>query len=133
MKKQVIILATALLLMGLTFTFGQAVNNPDEQRITKQATENYIKGLDSENQGIRLSCAYFIGEYKISAGMIPLMKMLHSDPSEYGRIMAALSLTKLGTGQSVFAVKQAAKFDKSQRVRNLCEKFYYHQITMVTK
>ena len=130
MKKQIVILAAALLLMGLTFTFGQSINSNTGTSITKEATANYINGLNNGNQGIKLSCAYFIGEYKISEGMIPLMRMLHNDTSEAGRIMAALALTKLGSGQSIYAVKQAAKFDKSQRVRDLCLKFYYHQLAL---
>jgi HEAT repeat protein len=65
-----------------------------------------------------------LGEYKTSEAIIPLMKMLNSEKSEGARIMAALSLVKIGTDKAVYAVKQAANFDKSERVRNMCEKFY---------
>ena len=133
MKKQVVILAATLLIMGLTLTFGQAENSNIDKRITKDAVANYLRGLNSDNQGIRLSCAYYIGEYKISEAMIPLMKMLHNDKSECGRIMAALALTKIASGQSIYAVKQASKFDSSQRVRDLCYKFYNHQVALENK
>ena len=124
MKTRVIILATALILMGLTLTFGQSSYNSGETQITKEAVNNYLKGLKSDNHGLRLSCAYFLGEYGISEGMVPLMNMLHNEKTESGRIMAALALTKLGSEMSIYAVKQASKFDKSERVRNLCIKFY---------
>ena len=55
---------------------------------------------------------------------MPLIKMLHSEKEESARIQAALSLIKIGDPKGVFMVKQAAKFDESRRVRNLCSKFY---------
>lgn len=124
MKTRVVILATALMLMGLTLTFGQSVYNSGDPQITKEAVTNYLKGLKSDNHGLRLSCAYYLGEYGISEGMVPLMNMLHNEKTESGRIMAALALTKLGSEMSIYAVKQASIFDKSERVRNLCLKFY---------
>ncbi len=133
MKKQALLLAATLLLMGITLTFGQTVNSNMDKRISQDAVANYLRGLESDNQGIRLSCAYFIGEYKIADAMVPLMKMLHNDKTEGGRIMAALALTKIASAQSIYAVKQASKFDSSQRVRDLCLKFYYHQIALENK
>ncbi len=130
MKKQVVILATALVLMGLTLTFGQTATKTGENKITKEAVNNYLVGLKSDNHGLRLSCAYFLGEYRISKAMVPLMDMLHNEKTESGRIMAALALTKLGSDMSIYAVKQAAKFDESKRVRNLCVKFYNSQVAI---
>lgn len=128
MKKQVVILAAALLIMSFTFTFAQPVDNNGKVDLSKASIENYLEGLNSDNNGLRLSCAYYLGEYKVSDGIIPLMAMLDKNNPESERIMAALALTKIGTGKAIFAVKQAAQFDNSERVRNLCIKFYNHSI-----
>jgi len=85
---------------------------------------NLMSGLTSDNFGLRMSSAYYLGEYKTEKAVIPLIKMLHSEKEESARIQAALSLIKIGNAKGIFMVKQAAKFDESQRVRNLCNKFY---------
>jgi hypothetical protein len=40
------------------------------------------------------------------------------------RIIAALSLYKIGDSRGIFAIRQAIKFDESKRVSKLCDKFY---------
>jgi HEAT repeat protein len=124
MKKHVVILAVSLLLLGTISIFAQETNSNGNLPLSQEAIDNYLVGMQSDNLGLRVSCAYFLGEYKASEAIIPLMKMLHSDKSDAARIVAALSLTKIGSDKSVFAVKQAARFDESERVRNLCAKFY---------
>ena len=123
MKKQVVILAVSLLLSAAT-VFGQTLKPNDGGILTKEAIDNYMAGINSGNDGVRISSAYFLGEYKVEEAIIPLMKMLSNEKTDEGRIIAALSLTKIGTGKAVYAVKQAAKFDDSQRVRDLCARFY---------
>ncbi len=123
MKKQVVILAVSLLLSAAT-VIGQTLKPNDGNILTKEAVDNYMVGVNSSNDGLRISSAYFLGEYRVEEAIIPLMKMLHNEKTEEGRIIAALSLTKIGTGKAVYAVKQAAVFDDSQRVRDLCAKFY---------
>ncbi|MFA6598085.1 MAG: hypothetical protein WCS69_10210 [Ignavibacteriaceae bacterium] len=86
--------------------------------------KNLIKGLESQNEGVMLSAAYYLGEYRCESGIIPLMKILHSDCCEGLRIMAALSLTKIGTGKSLYAVKQNTYLNESESVRKFCLQFY---------
>jgi hypothetical protein len=124
MKKQIVILAISLLLLGAVSTFAEEEKSNGVSYLTEEEIDNYVTGIHSNNLGLRVSCAYFLGEYKVSEAIIPLMKMLNSEKSEEGRIIAALSLIKIGTGKAVYAVKQAANLDRSERVRNLCEKFY---------
>jgi hypothetical protein len=44
--------------------------------------------------------------------------------SEELRISAALALYKIGTPISIYAVKQAGRFDESERVNKLAQNFY---------
>lgn len=124
MKKQVIVLAVSLLLLSVVSVFAQEEKVTGATSLTKESVVNYLADLKSDNLGVRVSAAYFAGEYKVESAIIPLMKMLNSEQAEEARIIAALSLIKIGTGKSVYAVKQAAKMDDSERVRNLCTKFY---------
>ncbi len=90
---------------------------------------NLINGINSENQGLMISSAYFLGEVKSEEAVIPLMKILKSDDNEESRIMAALSLIKIGDSRGVYAVKQAIKYDESERVNKLCLNFYRDYIS----
>lgn len=86
--------------------------------------KSLLIGINSENYGLRTSSAYMIGELKITEAVIPLMKMLKSEKNEEARIMAAVSLFKIRDARGIFAVKQAIRFDTSQRVSRICEKIY---------
>jgi hypothetical protein len=53
------------------------------------------------------------------------MAMLH-EGTESSRVVAALALTRIGDARGIYAVKQAAKFDPSERVQKLAA-WYYNQ------
>jgi len=65
-----------------------------------------------------------VGELSCQRSVITLLKLLHDCPSEELRILAALSLYKIGDSRGIFAIKQAIKFDESKRVQRMCEIYY---------
>ena len=67
--------------------------------------------------------AYVLGEAKVHAAVIPLMRMLHEGEEEC-RVVAALALCRIGDARGTYAVKQAVRFDKSERVQKLAAWFY---------
>jgi HEAT repeat protein len=99
-------------------------NDAQKKEAEKVRVENLLMGLDSDNNGLMISSAYYLGELKASKATIPLMKMLHEGNTEEQRIAAALSLYKIGSDKSIYAVKGASKFDESKRVRKFCKKLY---------
>jgi len=80
--------------------------------------------LESKNNGLICSSAFYLGEYNSTQAVIPLMKILKNSGAEELRISAALALLKIGDARGIYAIKQAIKFDASERVSNLCSKFY---------
>jgi hypothetical protein len=56
----------------------------------------------------------------MSLVMIPLMRILRNHPDSNFRILAAMALTDIGHGTGVYAVKEAARFDKNKTVRHIC-------------
>ena len=98
-----------------------ALRNPETK---KAAIENLLIGLSSDNFGLRTSSAYMLGEIKADEAVVPLMNMLRTEKNEDARIVAALALYKIEDSRGVFAVKQAIRFDKSDRVKKLCSNFY---------
>jgi HEAT repeat protein len=94
-----------------------------------QTIASLMMAIQSDNQGLRESAAFVLGEIKCAKAIIPLMEMLHNGEKESTRIVAALALTLIGEARGVYAVKQAVRFDTSSRVQVLCAYFYntYYQ------
>lgn len=101
-------------------------NLPDNSRKINEAqiTENLLIGIQSCNKGLCASCTYLLGKFCCKKSVIPLLSLLHNAECEEIRILAALSLVKIGDGRGVYAVKRAALFDESDRVKRLCNLFY---------
>jgi hypothetical protein len=97
----------------------------ENQYSTKECCiKSLLQGMKSENQGLQAGCTYMLGEVCCAKGVISLMDILHNNPSEELRILAALSLYKIRDARGIFAIRQEMKFDESERVRRMCEKFY---------
>lgn len=108
-----------------TISFFSNQSQASEQLKNREAVvKSLLIGINSENYGLRTSSAYMIGELNITEAVIPLMRMLKSETNEEARIMAAVSLFKIGDARGIFAVKQAIRFDPSARVSRMCEKIY---------
>ena len=93
-------------------------------KITENTVSSLIEGLNSNNLGLKSSSAYMAGELQLSKAVIPLMRILHQDKNDEMRIAAALALYKIGSPIAIHAVKQAVRFDDSERVSKLCANFH---------
>ncbi len=114
----------ALVAMLAAVTVPGLAGDKEKSSYDKNAAEkNLLVGLASDNLGLRESCAFMLGEIGSSKAVIPLMAMLH-DGNETSRVVAALALTRIGDARGVYAVKQAAKFDPSERVQKLAAWYY---------
>lgn len=107
------------------FSIAIAIGNPKTTtEIRDNTVESLLIGLNSDNLGLQSSSAYMIGELQLSQGIIPLLRILHNEENEELRIVAALALYKIGSPIAINAVKQAIRFDDSERVSKLCANFY---------
>ncbi len=97
---------------------------PKAGHMQELTEKTLLNGLDCENCGVRASATYMLGDLKIQKAVIPLMGMLKGDTQEKARIIAALSLCKIGDPRGLYAVQRAAQFDSSERVRQVCAWYY---------
>ena len=123
MKHFTRILALTVLILVLAST-SFAGGSKSEVDVKESTIASLLEGLSSDNLRLKSSCAYMLGELKVTEAIIPLMRILHNDANEKLRISAALALYKIGTPMSIYAVKQAGRFDKSERVNKLAQNFY---------
>ncbi len=122
-------LVFGLILFVMT-AYGFDNSDINDTKTKKAAVTNLLIGLQSDNYGLKTSSAFMLGEIKAEEAVIPLMRMLRNEKHEDGRIVAALALFKINDPRGVFAVKQAIKFDDSERVRKMCSN-YYNEILRV--
>jgi HEAT repeat protein len=125
MKATMSILAAAVLIIAATTVAAAAdTSTPLTAEQYAGAEQNLLIGIESDNQGLKESSAYLLGEIKSAKAVVPLMKMLRSDDQESARIVAALALCRIGDARGIYAVKRATQFDSSERVAQRCAWFY---------
>ena len=80
MKATMSILAAAVLIIAATTVAAAAdTSTPLTAEQYARAEQNLLIGLESDNQGVKESSAYMLGEIKSAKAVVPLMKMLRSD------------------------------------------------------
>ena len=121
MNKSVIAYSFLFVLL-FSFTFTQA-QTPTEVKYS-QIEDNLLVGLNSVNQGLKVSSAYFLGEIKSKKATNQLMATFHCSDSPEVRQVAALALYKINSERGMFAIKQAIRFDDDEQTRKLCKIFY---------
>ncbi len=117
-------LLTLSFLLFTGFSFAE-VNKTTPNANTYETIElNRLFGLASDNEGLRVSCAFNLGEMKSQKAVIPLMQLLREGNTLEERVIAALSLVKIGDSQGVYLVSRLAKFSNCEKTRRMCERFY---------
>ena len=123
MKRIKILLSVSLTILLFSQTFSQEIVGKDFQ-LKEDCINTLLQGMNSDNPGLKAGCIYMIGELGCDKGVISLLHILHNNPSEEMRILAALSLYKIRDSRGIYAIKQAIKFDDSARVSRMCNTFY---------
>ncbi len=113
-----------VLVLMIIFSVSIFAGNKNLEEKYKTIEDNLLVGLQTDNLGLKVSAAYFLGEMKSERAVIPLMKILKGNTTEEEKLIAALSLCKIKSERGMFAVKQRIKFDDSERVKRLCDIFY---------
>ncbi len=91
----------------------------------KQIEASLLEGLKSDNEGLKVNCAYMLAEINPSEkAIIELMRTLRNDSSENVRIMAALTLLKIKDPRGLYLIKKECKFNDNERTRKMCKHFY---------
>ena len=123
MKRIRLLFSVSLTILLFTQTFSQEIADKDIPP-KENCIKTLIQGINSDNPGLKAGCIYMIGELCCDKGVVTLLDILHSNPSEELRILAALSLYKINDSRGIYAIKRAIKFDESERVSRLCKTFY---------
>ncbi len=119
---KVLVLSSLLL---LSFTVLANPKQSDKMNLNYGKIEaNLIEGLNSGNTGLSVSSAFMLGEIKSEKAVLPLTRLLRESENPKMRLIAALSLIKIGSERSVYVVKQAKRFNNDSNTRLMCGRLY---------
>ncbi len=125
MKRTLVI--PAVLILAVFFTassFAQRksvkANNPKFKTIEA----NYLEGLNSNNLGLKISSAYFLGDMKSEKAVIPLMRMFDNAKTDGEKLVAAWALLKIGDARGTFLVKRECEVGNCDQIRSILYQMY---------
>jgi len=126
MKRMLLSIAALVLLIA---TSGFAKEKMTSRTVlSENSIESLMIGVESANLGLRTGSAAVLGQFKTSKAVIPLMKDLKENKDERVRLQAAVALWKIGDPRGIYTIKQASKFDESERVKKICAILYLDTI-----
>jgi hypothetical protein len=123
MKASALLLCVMVLVIAVSASAGDKTLFGSTEKYDR-AEATLLMGLASDNEGLRESAAYMLGELKSDKAVIPLMGILRCESCSTGRVVAALALCRIGDPRGVYAVKQAVQFDDEAVVQQRCAYFY---------
>ena len=120
--KTTIVAGVAMLVAALAYAGPADVSRPSPDLELTEA--KLLDDVHCDNCRLKESAMFDLGELRSEKAVIPLMDVLHSNAEESSRIVAALALCRIGDARGTYAVKRAATFDRSEKVRTLSAWFY---------
>jgi hypothetical protein len=120
--KSILAAGVAVLSVALAYAGPGDVSRPAPDLELTEA--KLLDDVHCDNCQTKETAIFDLGELRSEKAVIPLMDVLHRDEEESSRIVAALALCRIGDERGTFAVKRAATFDGSKKVRTLAAWFY---------
>jgi HEAT repeat protein len=124
-KSKTMLTALGIMILLLTSVItGQQTITKSEQ-YQQRMIGNLITGINSENDGLKRSCIYFAGKYKIEETVDALVDQLEKENSTENKYLISLSLYLIGNDKGIEAVKRVAAFDRDPRAKRLAAAVYF--------
>lgn len=94
-------------------------NSDDETSKKEKFTKNLLHGMESENVGLRESCIYMIGAYKIEEAGDELVTKAITTEDDKVLQLVAWSLYEIGNEEHCKQLEAVAKKTKSEKVKEI--------------
>jgi hypothetical protein len=88
------------------------------------AIDNYLTGAQSDNDGLKASCIYFIGKYRVLEANSQLIKEIGNTEDEDLKILIAWSIYRIGDGAGLAKLDQLAANSESQNLKSFCSNLH---------
>jgi len=96
-------------------------------KIPKHSILTLIKGMSSNNMGLKISCVLTASEYRIEESVETLIYLLkNSDEPDKIKLAVVFALYNIRTNNAISALKYATEDDNSPSVKIMASIFYYN-------
>lgn len=116
-------LSCIFLLISTVILFAQAKSDTGYD-LPQIAIDNYLAGAQSDNAGLKASCIYFIGKYRVLEANSQLIKELSSTEDEDLKILIAWSIYMIGDETGLDELEQLAINSDSQNLKSFCSNLH---------
>lgn len=124
MKRLTTLLTVLITLILSVNSFAIEPENASKTMSTETVEINLLEGVKSDNAGLQVSSAYYLGEMKSEKAVVPLLGLFNNAEQNGVRVAAALALVKIGDARGIKAIEYASRYDESKHVKDLCKLFY---------
>lgn len=122
-EKLYFLLVAVLFVLLITDTFGQNQKISDITK-TKNAYENLLMGINSQNEGVRESSIYFAGKYRLIDTEQALIDQLKVEKNSDIKVLIGLALFRMESEKGMTEIQKLASEDKNLRVRKMSYAIY---------
>ena len=115
-----VLLLTVLLLFAMSSFLNSQTVSDQEIELPEYAIKSILQGIKSENEGVKRSCIYFAGKYKIKEASEYLVEELPSLDDGELCSMLAWSLYQIGNESYCNELQEIVKNHDSEELKNFC-------------
>lgn len=117
-SEKVFYILLTILFAAASVTFSQNINN--NTVIPESEKANYINGITSNNPGLKSSCIYFAGRYRLNEAGELLVKELKKSGEEDLSLLIAWSIYRIGEENCLEELNEIANNHNSKRLKTFC-------------
>lgn len=99
---------TALILFSSTILLFSQAKSDTEYDLPQIAINNYIAGAQSDNDGLKASCIYFLGKYRVLEANSQLISEIRKTDNDNMKVLIAWSLYRIGDESCISELEQIA-------------------------
>ncbi len=122
-EKLYFVLVAILFVLLVTDSFGQT-KKVSEMTKQKNALQNLVIGIQSENQGVRESAIYFAGQYRFIDTEDALINQLKVEKDSDIKVLIGLALFRINSEKGMDELQRLATKDKNPKVRRMSQAIY---------
>ena len=115
---------TLIICFSSTILLFSQVKSDTEYDLPQIAITNYLLGAQSDNDGLKVSCIYFIGKYKVLEANAQLIEEINSTNDIDLKILIAWSLYRIGEESGINELEQIAINSESEDLKIFCSNLH---------